>query len=126
MSGLEHLDRIAIRIFDLDLLSAWSYLDLISESQPRVLEDRDGSREIFYLQYYTVPSAGLLLASIGHRSRAGRSRAAENQFQISDRDLGECRQVLLIEVEAQMLCIEIDSPAHIPDLIPYTPEPKHQ
>src|SRR5262245_8705924 len=126
MSGLEHLDRIAIRIFDLDLLSAWSYLDLISESQPRVLEDRDASREIFYPQYFSVPSDGPLLASIRHRSIAGRARAGENQFQISDRDLGEWRQLLLIEVEGHMLCIERDSPAHIPDLIPSTPEPKHQ
>jgi hypothetical protein len=49
--GLEQLDGIAVRILQLDLLTAWSGLHLIAEAQPRLLQDLNPSRKICHLQH---------------------------------------------------------------------------
>lgn len=40
--GFEQLDRITVRVFDLDLLAARTALDLIPEMETRLSQRRDG------------------------------------------------------------------------------------
>ena len=69
LSRLEQFDRIAVRIFQLDLFSAWTYFHLIAKMEPCLLQRLNLSRKIGHLKNYTVPAAGLLTAAIRHRAR---------------------------------------------------------
>ena len=63
-SRLEQLNRIAIRIFDLNLFAAWAYLHFISKMEIRLFQVGNTRRQILHLKKHTVPSAGLLLTAI--------------------------------------------------------------
>src|SRR5687768_934342 len=68
--GLEQLERIAVRILDLNLLAARTHFHLVPKTHPLVPELSDTCGQVPYLQNHPVPSAGFLLAAIGHRPGA--------------------------------------------------------
>jgi hypothetical protein len=65
-SRLEQLDRIAVGIFDLCLLAAWTNLDLIAEMNSRIREHLNERREILDLQNHAIPPARFLLPPVRH------------------------------------------------------------
>ena len=85
---LEELDRISVWILDLDLLGPTS---LVPELNPSLLQCLNPSREVGHLKHNAIPSTRLLLTTIRQGPGTGSPGAAENQLQIVDRDLGECR-----------------------------------
>src|SRR6185369_3141274 len=66
---LMKLNRIPVRIFDLDLPPAWSELNVVPEAHGRAPERRDHRIEILYVEHDPVPAPGFLAASIRHRTR---------------------------------------------------------
>src|SRR5258705_13192912 len=107
-SSLEQLDRIAVGIFQLDLLASRTYLQLIPKMQSSLFQHFNSSGQVFDLQNYPIPSTRPLLTTIRHRTRTRSARTTENEFQIADGDLSESRQVLHIQFEAKLFCIEVD------------------
>jgi hypothetical protein len=83
-SGLEEFDRITVRIFDLDLFAAGAYFDLVPEMEPGLLQHLNQAAKIRYLKHNPVPSAGLLLTAIWHRTRTRGSMTTKDKFEISD------------------------------------------
>jgi len=80
-SSLEQLDRIAVRIFDLNLFAAGADLHFISKTQTRLFQVSDARRQILHLEKHTVPSARLLLTAIGSaRGRRHSDRAQHGHF----------------------------------------------
>jgi hypothetical protein len=73
----------------LDLLAAGADFHVIPKVQSISLQRRDPSWKICHLEDDAIPSAGLLASAIGHRTRAGCTRTAENQFEIADQGLRE-------------------------------------
>jgi hypothetical protein len=65
-SRLEQLDRIAVRIFQLDLFAARAYFHLIAKMKPSLLQRLNPRRKIGNVQDHPVPAPGLLLATIWH------------------------------------------------------------
>ena len=63
-SRLEQLDRVAVRIFNLNLFAARTNLHLVSKTQTRLSQLTDARRQVLHLKQNAVPSAGLLLAAV--------------------------------------------------------------
>lgn len=64
--GLEELDGVAVRVFDLDLPASGAGLHLVAEGNSGCLELLDGGGKIFDLEEDSVPAAGLLRAAVRH------------------------------------------------------------
>jgi hypothetical protein len=116
-SWLEELDRIAVRIFQLNLLTARTDLHRVAERQSGLFQPVNLCGEIGDLKDDAVPSARLLMASIWHGPGARRLRSAEQQLQIAERDSRECGKLLMFQREAKVLRVELHRAAHVPDLI---------
>src|SRR5206468_11432812 len=101
----EQLERLAVTIFQLNLLTAWSRLHFIAEMQSRALQGLDPGRKVRHLENHTIPAARFLRVAIRHRARTRRARATENQFEIAGRNLGKSRQMLLIQLETELLSV---------------------
>src|SRR5262249_1191421 len=65
-SRLEQLNRIAVRILNLNLLAARPYLHFISKMQTLLFQLSHAPGQILHLKKDTIPSTGLLLTAIGH------------------------------------------------------------
>jgi hypothetical protein len=120
--GLKQLNRIAIRIFQLDLFPTGPHLHPIAKMNPRVLQSLGQLWKIGHLEYHPVPSARLLRSTVGHEARTGGSGTTEDQFEMPDRNLTESWQRLLIYFEPKMLSVEGDRPTHILDLVSHSPQ----
>jgi hypothetical protein len=66
-SRLEQLNRIAVGIFNLNLLAGRAYFHFIPETQTRLFQLRKARSQILHLKKHAVRSAGLLRTAIGHR-----------------------------------------------------------
>src|SRR5687768_7723718 len=75
---LKQFDWVAVRIFQLDLLSARTRLHFISEVKTGLFQAFNPSRQVINLQNHSVPSAGLLLSTVGHRTGSRRAWPTEN------------------------------------------------
>src|SRR5262245_47605322 len=95
----EQLDRVAVRVFNLDLPSAGTGFHLVSKAQPRALEGVDASRKVRHFEHDAVPSTRLLRLTIRQRSRSGRSGAAEKDHDVAEGDTREGRQLLMVQLE---------------------------
>src|SRR5262245_31581377 len=73
LTGFTQLDRIAVRVLDLNLTSARTGFHLVAEADPGALESGDTAGEVRDAQHDAVPAAGLLPLTVRHRPRAGRS-----------------------------------------------------
>jgi hypothetical protein len=93
---LEQLYRIAVRVFHLNLFATRTNFHLISKVHPFLFKVGNACRQIFHLKNYSIPASWLLLTSIGHAPRARSTRTAENQLEITNGDLTERGQVLVI------------------------------
>src|SRR5262245_21174209 len=111
--GFKEFDRIAVRVFNLNLPSARTGFHLVSETEPGVLEGSDATRKVRDAEHDAVPAARFLSLTIRHRPRSGCSGATQQNLPVSERDAGECRQVLLLHREAQMLRVKRHGPTHI-------------
>jgi len=80
---LEELDRVAIGILQQDLLAARSGFHLIAKMQSCLFQSLDPGGKIGDLKNDPVPSARLLLTSIGRRTRARCARAAEDELEMA-------------------------------------------
>src|SRR5262245_6531066 len=65
--GLEQLDRIAVRVFDLNLASARTGFHLVAEAEAAALERGDAAWKVRDFQDDAVPPAGLLTLTVWHR-----------------------------------------------------------
>src|SRR5262249_22407086 len=74
------------------------------------------------LKHHPIPTAWCLVMAVWHRARSGGAGTTEYKFEVSDRDLGESRQMLLVQIEAESLRIESNGTAHVRDLISNTPK----
>jgi len=83
-SWLEQLNRIAVRIFNLNLFAAGPNLHVISQTQTRLLEVSNQGTQILHMKKHTIPSAGFLSTAIGHRPGARGSGTAQNQLEAVD------------------------------------------
>ena len=116
-SRLEKLDRISIRILDLDLSTARPRLHLVAKSKSGLLEFGDEAWKIRDLQHDSIPAAWLLLLAIRHRPRAGRAGTTEQDLRVTEGDVRKCRQLLVLHCEPEMLRIKRDRSSHILYLI---------
>jgi hypothetical protein len=104
------------------LFAAGAYFHLIAKMKSSLLHRRYPSRKIGDLKDHSVPSAGFLVVTIRHRARTRGPRTAEYELEIADRDLGECRQILMVDCETKLLTIKGDRAANVLHLIPNTPQ----
>jgi hypothetical protein len=116
-SWLEQLDRIAVGILHLNLAPTRTDLHLIAELHPSFRQRVDPREKIGDAQDHPIPSARLLRLTTGHGTRAGCSRPTEQQRERSERNAGECGQLLMFELEAEMVRVKSDSPGGSPHLI---------
>jgi len=114
---LEQLDRISIRIFELNLPPAGSNLHLISEGRAVSPKVGDMSRQVRHAEYDAIPPAGLLLPPIGQRPRPGRTRPTENELEGAERDLTERGQMLKVEIETEVTRVELDRARDVAHLV---------
>ena len=74
----EKFNRIPVRILQLDLFAARPRFHFIAKAETCFLQSLDPVFKIGHLKHDSVPSAWLLLVTVGHRPRTRSSRAAEN------------------------------------------------
>src|SRR5262245_45660583 len=119
-SRLEDLHRVAVGVFELDLLAAGTLFDLVPEAKARLLQLRDAGRQIIDFKDDPVPPPRLLLAAVGQRAGPRTLRAAEPEGEVPVRDGGEGRSrwKSLVQFEAQVLRVELHRLVHVLDLIP--------
>src|SRR4051812_36796483 len=67
--GFKELDRIAIRILELDLSTTRSNFHGVAEGKARLLQFRNQGGKIGDLKHDAIPSTSLLPPAIGHRTR---------------------------------------------------------
>jgi hypothetical protein len=115
---LEQFDRIAVGILHLDLFPARAYLHLIAETEPCLIQDLDHGWQVFHLQDDAVPSAGFLLPSARHRAGARSTWTAQENPQLSERNVGELRQVLMLQLEPEGPGVELDGTSDVANVIP--------
>src|SRR5262245_22421906 len=77
-SGFEQFDRIAVRIFDLNLFAARTDLHFIPKTQAGLFQVINVRSQTLNLKKHTVPSAGLLWTAVRHRPGPGCARAAQD------------------------------------------------
>src|SRR5215831_159637 len=77
-SWLEQLNRIAVGIFDLNLLPTGAGFHFISKTPARLFQISNARRQILHLKQHAVPSAGFLLAAVGHGPRSRSSGTAQD------------------------------------------------
>jgi hypothetical protein len=58
-----------------------------------------------------------LAMSIGHRPGARRTGPADQKLEVSKRHVRECRKLLMLQLETQVLGIERHGATHVLDLI---------
>src|SRR5262249_24700728 len=119
---LEEFDRIAFGVFKLNLLAARSDRHGIAKMQTGLLERLNTIREICHPEHDPVPTARLLTTAVGHGARTRSTWPAQDQFEVVDGHLGERRQILPIQREAEMRRVKRGGTAHVLDLIPYSPK----
>ena len=117
-SGFEQLDRIAIGVFQLDLLASRAYFHFIPKMQACLLQFFDPGRKIGYPKNHPVPPSGFLMMTVRHHARTRRSRSAEKNLDVFDRDGRELRQLLMFQLETKLPGIELDGVTHVLDLVP--------
>src|SRR5262245_8710553 len=83
-SRFEELNRIAVGIFDLNLLPTGAGLHFISKTHACLFQISNARRQILHLKHHAVPSARLLLTAIGHGSRSRRSGTAQDQLEATN------------------------------------------
>ena len=64
--GLEKLDRIAVRIFELNLPAAGTRFHRVAQMQPGSPERLDACRKVGHAEDDSIPSTGLLPPAVGH------------------------------------------------------------
>jgi hypothetical protein len=79
------LDGIAIGMIDQDLLATRPDLDLVPAARRRLCQRGDGVVDAVDVQNDSIPSAGLLAPTVGHRPGAGAGRAAEQVMKVAAR-----------------------------------------
>jgi hypothetical protein len=89
------------------------------------LQPFDATGKIRDAKNDAIPSARLLTLAVGHRTRTRRSRAAQQKVQLSERDVGEGRELLMLECEPEMLGVERDGTTNVAALISNTVEGFH-
>ena len=80
-------------------------------------ECRDAGGKVLHAQHDPVPAARLLALSIGHRARTRSIVAAQQNLELAERHCRESRQLLMLQLEAQLLGIEIYGACDVADLI---------
>ena len=117
MRWFKQLDRIAVGVLDLNLTPAGTGFHLVSKAEAVALESGDTTWKIGDSQHDAVPAAGFLTLTVRHRPRARRSGATQQDLRISERHTGECRKLLMIQRETEMLCVERHRASHICHLV---------
>jgi hypothetical protein len=113
----EQLNRVAVGIVQLDLFATRANLHFVAGVKPRFFQPFDASGQIRHAKHDSVPSARLLALTAWHRTRTRRTRAAEQQPKTSESNAGESRELLTLELESKMTCVERDGATYIADLI---------
>src|SRR5262245_4142451 len=82
-SRFEQLNRIAVGIFDLNLLPTGAGFHFISKTHACLVQISNARRQILHLKHHAVPSAGFLLTAVGHRPRSRSTWTAQDQLEAS-------------------------------------------
>src|SRR5262245_56744643 len=114
---LVDLDRVAIRILDLDLLAAGPDLDFVAEARAGSAQPVDQIGEIVDVEHDPVPAAGLLSPAVWHAPRARAPRPAQQKVQRSARHRREYSARALVELEPQVSGIERDRAIDVGGLV---------
>src|SRR5688572_3820675 len=109
----KQLDRVAIRVFNLNLTSAWTAFHLVAKANADALEHGDTAQEVRDFQHDAVPAARLLTLTVRQRPGARRSRSTQQDLGISERHTGECRQLLVLHFETEILDVEAHGASNI-------------
>src|SRR5262245_12623818 len=83
-SRLEQLNRIAVGIFDLNLLPTGTDFHFISKTHACAFQISNARRQILHLKHHSGPSARLLLTAIGHGPGSRSSRTAQDQLEATN------------------------------------------
>ena len=67
----QQLDRIALGIFDLDLVAAGAHLHLVPDTHTSLRQASDQPSQVLHFKEHAVPPARLLLPAVRHRSGPG-------------------------------------------------------
>ena len=105
---LVQLDWIPVRIFNLELTTAWARFHLVAEWDLAPPELGDPRIEVVDVHQNAVPTARLLLAAVGQRARARAPRSAQDQAELVERHAGERLADFGLEGEAQPLRVKSD------------------
>src|SRR5262249_32753548 len=105
---LEELQRIPVRIFQLDLLAPWSDFHLVPEMQSGLLEGLDARGKIRHSKDDPIPATRLLMTPVGQRAGARRARTAQKEVEVLDSNVGERGKLLVQQLEPEIACVELD------------------
>src|SRR4030095_5586254 len=127
--GLLHwfkqLNRIPVRVFDLDLSATRTHFHVVAKMKSRLLQPVDARWQIVYAQNDPVPAARLLTFPVGHRTRTGGAWATEEKSKRTERDIGKGRELLVLERESKKPGVERGRAAHVRDLISHPVKVPH-
>jgi RNA polymerase sigma-70 factor (ECF subfamily) len=116
-SRFEEFDRVPVRVLDLNLAATGPRFHLVAKPSGGLFQFRNESRQIADLQHDTIPAARFLLLAIRHGPRSGGTRTAEQNLRVTQRDACECRELLMLQLEPEVLRIERDRSSDIRYLI---------
>jgi hypothetical protein len=107
-SWLKQFHRIAGGILDDDLFATDTDHDGVTHRDARRSKPVHGAGEILNLHGKSIPASGALWSAVGHwlSTAAARIRHTQNEQQITERQHGERRGRMQIEVEAKVRHIE--------------------
>ena len=107
-SWLKQFHRIAGGILDDDLFATDTDHDGVAHRDARRSKPVHGAGEILNLHGKSIPASGALWSAVGHwlSTAAARIRHTQNEPQIAERQHGERRGRMQIEVEAKVRHIE--------------------
>jgi hypothetical protein len=120
----EELDRIAIRIEDLNLRPTRPGDDVVAQLHTLLSQIRYDVGQVIDSQHQPVPSARLLLFPARERPRAGALGTTQQQVRATERHRRKRLPLLMLQREAKHVRVERDGTRHVPRLVPHAMHPE--
>jgi hypothetical protein len=117
LGGLEQFDEIAGGIFQQDLRSAWPYHDFIAELEASSAKSFDFGADVIDDELDSIPTTGTRMCAVRHRSPSRALGSAQEQSQISQKDVGEGRSCTRSKRKTKVGCVKVDGGLYVIDHI---------
>src|SRR5262245_51168253 len=117
-SSLEQFDWISVRIFDLDLSTSGTSLDLVAKLHSGAFQFGNEAGQIGNLHHDPIPAARLLRLTVRHRPRTRSARSTQQAADATHRQQRECGKLLKYWDEMQALRVESFGAHDIFHLVP--------